>query len=86
MQVARTKENLEKCKCMDCPSYTMGCKIKNFPANMLHLVEDLNTVDNFEGMYCAFSKSACIHEDKGCLCTGCPVHTEYKLHKKEYCL
>ena len=30
-EVARTKENLEHCRCMDCPSYTLGCKVKNMP-------------------------------------------------------
>ena len=33
-EVARTKENLEHCRCMDCPSYTLGCKIKNMPGNV----------------------------------------------------
>lgn len=86
MQVAKTKENLERCKCMDCPSYTMGCKIKNFPGNVVKLMEDFEKVDHYEGMYCAFDKSHCISEDKGCLCDGCPVHAEYKLKREEYCL
>ena len=84
--VARTKENLEKCRCMDCPSYTLGCKIRNMPGNIYKLMDDLNDVDHFEAMYCAFEHSRCIEEDRGCLCDDCPVHQEYHLNREDYCL
>lgn len=86
MQVEKTKENLKMCQCMHCPSYTTGCKIKNMPENIVHLIEGLNETDNFEGMYCAYSKSRCITEDKGCLCDNCEVHKKYDLKREDYCL
>ena len=43
--VARTKENLEHCKCLDCPSYTLGCKIKNTPINLYKLMDDLDKTE-----------------------------------------
>ena len=85
-EVARTKENLEHCRCMDCPSYTLGCKIKNMPGNVYKLMGELEDVDHFEAMYCAFEKSRCIEEDRGCLCPECPVYAEYDLNRDDYCL
>ena len=46
--VARTSENLKKCRCSSCPSYTAGCKIKNYPVNFFKLVDGLDRVDHFE--------------------------------------
>lgn len=86
MKVEKTKENLKKCQCMHCPSYTTGCKIKNMPENVVHLIEGFSEAKDFEGMYCAFSKSSCISEDKGCLCEQCSVHSQYNLKKEDYCL
>ena len=84
--VARTKENLERCKCMSCPSYTLGCKLKNMPGNLYKMMENLENIEHFEGMYCAFEKSRCINEDKGCVCSSCDIYNEYKLKKEDYCL
>ena len=84
--VARTSENLKKCRCSDCPSYTAGCKIKNYPANLFKLVDGLDQAEHFEGMFCAFGKSHCIHEEKGCLCEQCEVFAENKLSREEYCM
>lgn len=86
MQIAKTKENLKKCQCMHCPSYTTGCKIKNMPENIVSLMEGLKDSPHFEGMFCAFEKSNCIQENKGCLCVGCSIHKEYDLHQGGYCL
>ncbi len=86
MLVAKTKENLDKCLCTSCPSYTTGCKIKNYPLNFFKKMEDLDTVEHFEKMFCAFEKSHCIEEDKGCLCETCPIHSEYNLVREDYCL
>ena len=86
MLVAKTKENLKRCKCMGCPSYTLSCKIKNVPENLFKLMEDLDNVEHYESMFCAFEKSHCIEEDRGCLCDTCPVHAEYNLNREEYCL
>jgi len=85
-EVARTKENLEHCRCMDCPSYTLGCKIKNMPGNVYKLMGELDEVDHFEAMFCAFERSRCIEEDRGCLCSECLVHAQYDLNRDDYCL
>lgn len=71
---------------MHCPSYTTGCKIKNMPENIVHLIEGLENVDDFEALYCAYSKSHCITEDRGCLCDNCEVHRQYQLDNQDYCL
>ena len=84
--VARTKENLEHCKCLDCPSYTLGCKIKNTPINLYKLMDDLDKTEHFEGMYCAFEKSTCISDSKGCLCYECEIYHKYRLNKRDFCL
>ncbi len=86
MLVAKTKENLKSCRCRECPSYTMGCKIKNYPLNLIKLADDLDNVEHYESMFCAFEKSHCIEEDRGCLCEECPVHAKYDLVRDEYCL
>ena len=56
MRVEKTKENLQRCLCMSCPSYTMGCKLKNMPENLVKMFEDFEQLDHFESMYCAFDK------------------------------
>ena len=84
-QVEKTKENLKKCLCMKCPSYSMGCKIKNMPVNMMGMMGDLSKKKRFEGLFCAFGKSKCIKEKKGCLCLNCPVALENNLTEEYYC-
>lgn len=84
--VARTKENLAHCKCLNCPSYSFVCKIKNMPGNIYKLMDDLSETEHFEGMYCAFEKSRCIHEDHGCMCNSCEIHHKYNLKREDYCL
>ena len=84
--VLRTAENAKKCLCMGCPSYTAKCKIKNYPINMVKLMDGLDKVEHFEKMFCAFGKSNCISENKGCLCEQCDVYNEYNLSREDYCL
>ncbi len=86
MQVERSRENLKECQCMHCPSYTTGCKIKSMPENIMNLMEGLSETDHFECMFCAYEKSNCIKENKGCLCEDCPVHKKYGLEQESYCL
>ncbi len=86
MIVEKNTENLKQCKCMHCPSYTMGCKVKNVAENLYKMIDGIEKANHFEGMYCAFEKSSCIHEDKGCICSECPIHDKYKLNKNDYCL
>lgn len=84
--VARTSENLQKCRCSVCPSYTTRCKVKNYPLNLLRIIDGIDNMEHFEAMFCAFGKSNCIHEDKGCLCENCEVFSENNLSKDEYCM
>ena len=86
MQVERSKENLSHCICTSCPTYTLGCKVKNMPENLLKLAENLEKVDHYEKMFCAFDKSHCIKEDKGCICADCEVHRKYNLNRQDYCI
>jgi len=82
---AKTKENLKKCICMSCPSYTLGCKMKSMPKNMIGMMGDISKKDHFEGLFCAFEKSNCITEKKGCVCATCPVYKENNLEKLYFC-
>ncbi|MBI2848378.1 MAG: DUF2769 domain-containing protein [Chloroflexi bacterium] len=84
--VARTKENLKKCQCMKCPTYTFMCKMKNMPGNMANMMKDIGKVDHMEAMFCAFGKSKCITDEKGCICMTCALYKENNLDKAYYCL
>lgn len=86
MKVERTKENLKKCVCMKCPSYTLGCKMKAMPKGMMTMMSgSIDKQDHFEGMFCAFDKSKCIKEDKGCICGDCDLFKENNLDKTYFC-
>ena len=84
--VDKTKENLELCKCTDCPSYTTTCKIKEMPHNIMDMVKGIDNVNDLEGMFCAYQKSRCINDNKGCMCSQCEVHDKYDLENESYCL
>ena len=85
-RIPRTKDNLDKCNCITCSSYTTKCKIKELPNNMTGIVKGLNNVDHLEGMFCAYEKSRCIEKPQGCSCSSCKLHDEYHLEKSYYCL
>ena len=84
-KVAKTKENLKKCICMKCPSYTLACKVKAMPGNTILRVGDTEKKIHAELMFCAFEKSHCIDEEKGCDCDKCEVSKEYQLGKDYFC-
>jgi hypothetical protein len=86
MRVDKTQENLAHCRCLDCPSYSMVCRLKNAEENKENIDDILESKPHYEKMFCAFEKSNCIHLDRGCLCEQCSVHWQYALHKHEYCL
>ena len=85
MLVDKTIENVRDCMCLTCPSYTKTCKIKNVP-ELTKDVEHIDDMQHLEMMFCAFEKSNCIHENRGCLCSDCPVHKRYALNNEDYCL
>lgn len=87
-KVAKTKDNLKKCLCITCTSYTFTCKIKAMPNNiseMLMLERDISEVEHMEGMFCAFGQSKCITEEKGCMCISCEVHKSNNLDNSYFC-
>lgn len=84
--VEKTKENLEMCNCLKCPSYTTSCKVKEMPHNMLDMFKGIENIDGLENLFCAYTKSRCIEEDKGCLCNVCRVHDKYDLKDGHYCI
>ena len=86
MFVEKSLENLSKCRCMKCPSYTNHCKLKNASHNFIQLMRNFDTVEHYEKMFCAYEKSDCIFEANGCLCSTCEVFKTYNLKHHNYCL
>ena len=66
MRVERSMENIDKCLCMKCISYTGHCKMKNAPENFLKLLENYKETKHYEKMYCAYEQSHCIKEMQKC--------------------
>ena len=84
-QVEKSKRNMERCLCLDCPSYSMLCRLKNYAENNDKPDEILKNKNHYEKMFCAFEKSNCIHANKGCLCRSCPNFKQYGLQNCTYC-
>lgn len=80
MRVNKTIENAKQCICFRCPSYTLACKNKFLEE------DDISDLNHYEMMFCAFEKSSCIHENRGCICSKCDVHKKYQLNNEDYCL
>ncbi len=40
--VERTKENLAKCLCKGCPSYTFACKMMAMPGDIILLIDPMD--------------------------------------------
>lgn len=85
MKVEKSKENLKMCICMKCPSYSLKCKVKSMPGNILHYVEGLEKQEHFESLFCAFDKSDCITENNGCVCPECKVAEKNDLKNIGFC-
>ncbi len=86
LTVEKTKGNLIKCKCLACPSYEFACKVESMPSNVLLLIGDMDKKVHAEKLFCAYEKSECIKEERGCLCPSCEVQEKYGLDKLYYCL
>jgi hypothetical protein len=85
-KVERTRENLLKCKCKSCPSYTFACKLMAMPGNIILLVDKMDDDKlHAETMFCAYEKSHCINEEKGCKCGSCEVFEKYELKNTYFC-
>ncbi len=85
MIVDKTKENIDKCRCMDCPTYSEQCKLRNSIENMLKLMGNYQKTNHFEKMFCAYEKSNCIYQNNGCLCATCDIYKKYNLKKEDFC-
>ena len=85
MKVEKTLENVGKCLCLQCPSYTKSCHLRS-EKELFEKINNINTEKHFEVMFCAFEKSDCIQENRGCLCSQCPIHKKYALNNEDYCL
>jgi hypothetical protein len=68
--VPNTKENIARCVCPTCPTYTADDCPK----------------EKQENIFCAVGKSGCGLADRGCLCGNCPLWDEYKLTKGSFCI
>lgn len=85
-KIAKTELNASRCMCLNCPSYSTLCKIKNKEQNITRATEHLKERTHYEKMFCAFEKSNCIHLNKGCICEECANFKAYHLDKNTYCL
>ncbi len=84
--VEKTEFNMSRCQCLDCPSYSTDCKIKNARQTTTRPTQVLKTHTHYEKMFCAFEKSNCIHLNKGCLCENCANYHAYDLKNRHWCL
>lgn len=85
-KIEKSKENVQKCLCLQCPSYSQSCQIKNTVGTSYKLMTEVDKIKHLELMFCAFEKSRCINESKGCLCKQCEIYQEYNLRHCGYCL
>ncbi|MDK2831757.1 MAG: hypothetical protein PWQ75_1509 [Methanolobus sp.] len=85
--VKKSKDNLSKCICIKCPSYSFACKMKAIPESAINILKgDIENAEHIEGLFCAFGKSKCIEEKKGCICPDCEVYKENMLNEMYFCL
>ena len=84
--VPKTKENLKKCQCIKCPTYILYCRLESMPGNVILVLDEMEKQVHGEAMFCAYGKSKCINEEKGCVCGTCDVFKEYSPGKGYFCL
>ncbi len=85
-KIPRTRENLMKCLCKSCPSYTFACKLMAVPGDIILVFDTMNDDKlHAETMFCAYEKSQCINEEKGCKCPDCEVYKENELGNTYFC-
>ncbi len=85
-KVPRTRENLMKCLCKSCPSYTFACKLMAVPGDIILVFDTINDDKlHAETMFCAYEKSQCINEEKGCKCPDSEVYKENELGNTYFC-
>ncbi len=85
-KVERTRENLTKCLCKGCPTYSFACKLMAMPGDIILLFDTLDDERlHAETMFCAYHKSQCITNEKGCKCASCEVYAENGLDKTYFC-
>ncbi|MDW7739105.1 MAG: DUF2769 domain-containing protein [Bacillota bacterium] len=85
-KVPKTRKNLLKCLCKKCPTYSFTCKMMSIPGNIILLMDTKDDRLHAETMFCAYSKSQCIKDEKGCICRKCEVYKENELSGMYFCL
>ncbi|MBE0450788.1 MAG: DUF2769 domain-containing protein [Clostridia bacterium] len=59
--------------------------MKSMPGNMILMMGSTEDKIHAEAMFCAYEKSHCIDEEKGCICGTCELFKEYELGKSYFC-
>jgi len=52
----------------------------------LDTLGDISHKIHAEAMFCAYEKSSCIDEEKGCNCGNCDLFKEYDLGERYFCI
>ncbi|MDD4358605.1 MAG: DUF2769 domain-containing protein [Candidatus Pacebacteria bacterium] len=77
-----TKENMERCRCSQCPVQGTSKCVKEKLNNIKNLREDeMPTSEDFPGMYCANGYAYCedLDPEKECQCATCGNWKMYNL-------
>jgi hypothetical protein len=62
----------------------MTDKMTSMPGNVILMMGNMEKIQA-EAMFCAYEKSHCIKEEKGCICATCEIFKEYNLGKQYFC-
>jgi len=55
--------------------------MKSMPGNIILMTGDMSHKIHAEAMFCAYEKSSCIDEEKGCNCGNCDFSKNMNLGK-----
>lgn len=79
-------ENIDRCKCPDCPVQANSQCVKDKMEHFDEIVENIRAgevpdPEDFPGMYCSEGRGTCegLDFEKPCICGSCEVWKEYDL-------
>ena len=84
-KVGKTKDNLKKCVCIKCPTFTNAAKQHPEMTSQNLATIDVTALHHLESMYCCFGKSRLIEVKKGCNCFSCKNFKEHALTDGLFC-
>ena len=84
-KVGKTKDNLKRCVCIKCPTFTNAAKLHPELSSQNLAAADVPALQHLESMYCCFGKSRLIEEKKGCSCFSCKNFKMYALTDGLFC-